>query len=128
MPIREPDIEAQRLNYWRHYRFGDLAALATLETRHSARAQQIDYGDFVEQGFDAETAARIDALFSEHVPEVRWTDNLHQGYIRLTLERTQARADFVAVSTVFSPDYSVFVLRTEILERREDTLVYRDPV
>jgi alkaline phosphatase D len=45
MPVREPGIGRTRDQFWRGYSFGDLALLHTLETRHTARARQIDYAD-----------------------------------------------------------------------------------
>ena len=63
MPIREPDWLPQRgrshAQFWRSYRFGNLATLCTLETRHTARAQQIEYLDYLEQIDDAEDARRL---------------------------------------------------------------------
>lgn len=64
-------------------------------------------GDFVESGFDQQTAARLDAAFAEHNPEVIWTDNLHQGYVRLVLMPDGGTADFMAVSDVRSRRYQV---------------------
>lgn len=50
MPVREPEwLEEKgrdRTQFWRAYRFGDLALLHTLETRHTARAKQINYDDY----------------------------------------------------------------------------------
>ncbi len=47
MPVREPEWLDQagrsRAQFWRSYSFGDLATLTTLETRHTARAEQLDY-------------------------------------------------------------------------------------
>lgn len=43
MPIREPQPGTDSAAYWRHYQFGDLASLVTLETRHTGRSRQIDY-------------------------------------------------------------------------------------
>ncbi|MFT6756736.1 MAG: alkaline phosphatase D [Chitinophagales bacterium] len=43
MPIRDPDLGTSRAQYWRHFQFGDLLSLITLETRHTGRAKQIDY-------------------------------------------------------------------------------------
>ena len=48
MPVREPAAGMSREQYWRHYRFGDLASLITLETRHTGRDKQLDYADFGE--------------------------------------------------------------------------------
>jgi alkaline phosphatase D len=64
-------------------------------------------GDFLESGFDSLTAARLDAAFAEHNPEVIWTDNLHQGYVRLVLTPSGGTADFMAVSDVRSRRYQV---------------------
>ena len=62
-------------------------------------------GDFVESGFDLATAARLDQAFAEHNPEVVWTDNLHQGYVRLVLTPSAGHASFIAVNTVATPAY-----------------------
>jgi alkaline phosphatase D len=43
MPIREPAVGADPAAYWRHFTFGDLASLVTLETRHTGRSRQIEY-------------------------------------------------------------------------------------
>lgn len=64
-------------------------------------------GDFVESGFDRDTAARLDAAFAEHNPEVIWTDNLHQGYVRVELTPNGGTADFMVVSDVRSRRYQV---------------------
>ncbi|UTW44494.1 alkaline phosphatase D family protein [bacterium SCSIO 12696] len=45
MPIREPAPGMSREQLWRHFAFGDLASLTTLETRHTGRDKQIDYSD-----------------------------------------------------------------------------------
>lgn len=68
-------------------------------------------GDFVESGFDRHTARRLDAAFAEHNAEVVWTDNLHQGYVRLVLNRAGGQADFVAVDTVLSRRYRTFTIK-----------------
>jgi alkaline phosphatase D len=48
LPIREPKSGNTRLEYWRHYKFGDLASLITLESRHTGRSKQIEYKDYQE--------------------------------------------------------------------------------
>lgn len=45
MPIRTPEVGTPKENYWRHFKFGDLLSLVTLESRHTGRSLQIDYGD-----------------------------------------------------------------------------------
>ncbi|MEY4952900.1 MAG: hypothetical protein RL299_1324 [Pseudomonadota bacterium] len=62
-------------------------------------------GDFIGSGFDPVTSAKLDRALEEHNPEVVWTDNLHQGYVRLVLGRSGGQADFVAVDTVLSRRY-----------------------
>jgi alkaline phosphatase D len=63
-------------------------------------------GDFVDSGFDAETAKALDQVFSDQLPEVTWTDNFHQGYVRVVLYPDSAKANYIAVNTVLSPIYS----------------------
>jgi alkaline phosphatase D len=45
MPVRDPAPGHDPADYWRAFRFGDLATLVTLETRHGARSRQIEYAD-----------------------------------------------------------------------------------
>ncbi|MFT4862645.1 MAG: alkaline phosphatase D, partial [Pseudohongiellaceae bacterium] len=47
LPIREPAPGAARADYWRHFKFGDLVSLITLESRHTGRSQQIAYADYL---------------------------------------------------------------------------------
>ncbi len=48
LPIRDPQYGATRAEYWRHYKFGDLASLITLESRHIGRSRQIDIDDYLD--------------------------------------------------------------------------------
>ena len=50
-------------------------------------------GDFIESGFGPDQAAALDAAFADLLDEVIWTDNMHQGYVRLVLEADAARAE-----------------------------------
>ena len=45
MPVRDPMPGVPPEEYWRHYQFGDLASLITLESRHTGRSLQMEYGD-----------------------------------------------------------------------------------
>ena len=58
---------------------------------------------FAQAGIDF--AARVRA----RNPNVKWTDQTKRGYLRLTLTRTQALAEFIAVSTITAPDYRASV-------------------
>lgn len=68
MPIREPSAGLNRDQFWRSYRFGNLATMVTLETRHTARVKQIDYADHL-KGID--TADKR----AQFVEQVLWADN-----------------------------------------------------
>lgn len=57
-------------------------------------------GDFVESGFGDALSRALDQAFIDHIPEVIWTDNMHQGYVRLDLQRAAAEVTFIAVDTV----------------------------
>lgn len=77
-------------------------------------------GDFVESGFPPDVAARIDRAFEQTIPEVLWTDNLHQGYVRVELERDRAQVTYRAVNTLDRPDPTAFDLRRIEILRQGD--------
>lgn len=81
-------------------------------------------GDFMASGFGPETSRRLDAAFAEHVPEVDWTDNMHQGYVRLDLTREAGRANFIAVDTVLSPAYRTLMIKRMGLVRRDGAIAF----
>jgi alkaline phosphatase D len=83
-------------------------------------------GDFVESGFDPVTAQRLDAAFAEHNPEVVWTDNMHQGFVRLMLTPQGGQADFVAVSTVLSRRYRTRTIKSYALRRAASGLALEE--
>lgn len=83
-------------------------------------------GDFIETGWSEETSIALDEAFAELLDEVRWTDNMHQGYVRIVFGRTSAAVDFVAMDTVLTPDYRAFVLRSETLVREGASVAYDD--
>jgi alkaline phosphatase D len=235
MPVRDPEPGRARHAYWRTYRFGDLASLVTLETRHSGRDQQPPYpdfdsfktaedreryvaevlgdpnrripedafppaaqymipngrwnlpwysdtwdgytaarerfyamarevgatdllvltgdthnffaselftadgeragveigatgisspGEFRDAGFPLELVERIDAIFAEGMPEVRWTESVHNGYVRLVLTPEAADVTFVGVDTVLVPEYRTLELKKERIVKSDGTLVY----
>lgn len=79
-------------------------------------------GDFVESGWDLKTAEELDRVFEKALDEVVYTDNLHQGYVRLLLTPTKARADFMAVDTVLSTNYRLKLLKSFELLRKDGSL------
>jgi len=48
LPIRDPGEGGSREEYWRHYKFGDLASLITLEGRHTGRSKQISIDEHLD--------------------------------------------------------------------------------
>lgn len=83
-------------------------------------------GDFIESGFSTEQASALDAAFADLLDEVLWTDNLHQGYVRLVLQADRARSDFVAVRTVLQPDLNTEVVRSTELRNDGITVTPND--
>lgn len=74
-------------------------------------------GDFVESGFGEELSRALDKAFADHVPEVTWTDNMHQGYVRLHLRRSAAEATFIAVDTIASRNFRPFIVNRVTIRR-----------
>lgn len=56
--------------------------------------------------------APLGEAFVARNPEVKFADSAAKGFVLLTLTREQAKAEFVAVSTIFSTDYTSRVIRT----------------
>lgn len=83
-------------------------------------------GDFDDTGWDAESAVKLDRVFEQALDEVRWTDNMHQGYVRVVLTPEKADAAFVAMDTVLLPDYRTEVIRTETIIRDGKTIRFAD--
>ena len=81
-------------------------------------------GDFVETGWSLETAEKLDRIFEQGLNEVRWTDNLHQGYVRIVLTPTKADVAYIAVDNLFTETYKTKVLRTENVVKGPDGLAF----
>lgn len=81
-------------------------------------------GDFVESGFDEDTARKLDRVFEEHTDEVLWTDNFHQGYVRLELTPEQTDVTYVAVSSVLEKRYQTIDLRRAVIRKAEESIVF----
>lgn len=79
-------------------------------------------GDFVESGFGDELSRALDKAFADHIPEVVWTDNMHQGYVRLDLGRSAAEATFIAVDTIRSRAFRPFIVNRFRIMREGDAL------
>ena len=81
-------------------------------------------GDFIESGWDEETSRALDQLFAEQLPEVEWTDNMHQGYVRVEMTPTDLTGTFVAVDTVLKPEYRTLELHKVRVVNDGEHLVY----
>ncbi len=81
-------------------------------------------GDFIEQGFDQSTAEQIDGAFAAQAPDIRWTSNLYQGYVRLVLTVAGGTTDYIAVSTVNDREYQTSIVRQERIARDGQSLKF----
>ncbi|GHA20842.1 alkaline phosphatase [Arenicella chitinivorans] len=68
-------------------------------------------GDFVESGWSLPVAAQLDRLFESELDEVIWTDNLHQGYVRVDLTSEKLINHYIAVNTVLSETYTAKTIK-----------------
>ena len=89
MPVRDPQPGHSRSSYWRCYHCGDLASLITLETRHTGRARQIEYGDYLSRLETAEDAK----WFASEVLGAPGRDMLARENERFVIERLRASLD-----------------------------------
>lgn len=80
-------------------------------------------GDFADSGFEATTARALDKAYADHIAEVDWTDNMHQGYVRVEFERERGVATFVGIDTVLTPTYRTAVLRRAAFSRNGNEVV-----
>jgi alkaline phosphatase D len=81
-------------------------------------------GDFVETGWGDAISEKLDRTFESELDEVRWTDNLHQGFVRIILERQSAKVDFIAVNTVLAVDSRTRTIRSETITRKGDRIQF----
>lgn len=64
----------------------------------------------------------IDQMLVAASPEVKFTDQKAKGYILLTLSHTMAAADFIGISTLFSPEYQPRVVKRFEMKRGDKQL------
>lgn len=81
-------------------------------------------GEFRDVGFSPDLVERIDRIFVEGMNEVRWTESMHNGYVRIVFAPEAADVTFIGVDTVLSPDYKVLELHKETVVKTGDTLAY----
>jgi alkaline phosphatase D len=80
-------------------------------------------GDFVETGWLGDGPARLNRLFAQSLPEVNWTEDRFQGYVRLEFTKAEAQVDFIAVDTCLSPEYRTRSLRRTVIRRTASGLM-----
>ncbi|MEL6446556.1 MAG: alkaline phosphatase D family protein [Pseudomonadota bacterium] len=76
------------------------------------------------QGFGKAAAARLDSLIAARNGSVEWIAGGQRGFVRLTLRRDSARADYVALSTIETRNFKARVIRSVDIVRRDGTLDY----
>jgi len=62
LPVRDPGPAGTWEQYWRHFKFGDLASLITLESRHTGRSKQFTWDGRLD---DFATAADANAFYRD---------------------------------------------------------------
>ena len=108
-------------SFWANALFDDDGAAMGLELGTAGVSSP---GDFVDSGWDLETAVQLDRIFASELDEVMWTDNLHQGYVRVILKPDVAEANFVAVDNVLLESYTTSTLRSVTIRNAGGTLSY----
>ena len=89
--------------------------------------QAEDYFTYMARQHDDGPLYLFDKAFADLLDEVIWTDNMHQGYVRLVLAADSAKADFVAVRTVLQPDQTTRIIRSFTLLHDGISIALIDP-
>lgn len=79
-------------------------------------------GDFVDTGWKGDAPARLNILFAEALPEVNWTEDSYQGYVRVVFTASQADVNFMAVDNCLTTRYELRSLRRTRIVRGGQTL------
>ncbi len=82
-------------------------------------------GDFIDSGFGEDLSKKLDKAFADMLDEVLWTDNFHQGYVRLDLRPDAAQANFIGMSTTQSTRYKPVMLRQYAIARAGESVELR---
>jgi len=65
---------------------------------------------------------RFDELTAATNKEIVWSDGRHRGYIHVNISHAGIQADFIAVSTVESRQYSAQIIRSFDIAKSDNTL------
>ena len=117
-PTREPAPGAPRSAFWREFSFGDLATLTMLETRLTARSQQVDWKLFPVPADadpeDPDVQAKVASFTNDLVgdPKRRMLGDQQGNFVESSLKRSvesgqpwQLLGNQVLLAKINSPDY-----------------------
>lgn len=79
-------------------------------------------GDF--ESYGPQTASAMDKLIAEHNPEIVWTDCQHRGFVKLTLDKHKAEADFISVTNILTEKYQVERIKRAEIRKKGNSLNY----
>ncbi len=124
LPIREPAEGRAPQEYWRHYKFGDLISLITLESRHTGRSQQINYSEHLQE---LETRAQAQEFLQAVIgaPNRSMLSQELESFLRFEIAesvRAGRRWRLIANQSVMAKSI-VPVLNDPVFERLRDGLV-----
>lgn len=132
MPVRDPAPGGSREKLWRHYKFGDLVSLITLESRHTGRSKQIEISDYEDRLSDIEQAGKF---YDEVVgaPERKMLSEEMEDFLKVELtesvqsgRRWRVIANQTILANVVAPRLSgdpVFAKAREELAESEQQLL-----
>ena len=78
-------------------------------------------------GYLGERANDYSVLLRQRNPSVRWHGTGRNGYVDLRLDGDAARAEFVAVSSVLEPDYTVSRAMAVDLRKKGGSVAFGRP-
>ncbi len=78
-------------------------------------------GDFLDLGFSTAEAGRLDQHIAEGMPEVHWTDNLHNGYLQIEITPENIHASCIALNTICELLFTTAVIKETWITRSEGT-------
>jgi alkaline phosphatase D len=87
MPIRDPKDNEARKDFTRKYRIGNLGDLITLESRHTARAQQINYADYADK-IQSQDDARQFMRDVINAPDRKMISDTNQQLVKQTFKES----------------------------------------
>ncbi|GAA6151710.1 alkaline phosphatase D family protein [Pseudoteredinibacter isoporae] len=79
-------------------------------------------GDF--ESYGPKTASAMDKLVADHNPEIVWTDCQHRGFVKLSLNKQKARADFISVTDILTEKYQVERIKRAEIIKKGNSLTY----